>query len=673
MESSEQPMNSKSSHEYLFRPQEGWSYIDIQFDGDLRQERKSDGQNFWQPITTIAAEIEAKVPANEPVLLFYPNGIDFLQAFLACLISRRPAVPCNIPRKRGYGNRLVSILRKTGASYYLTTTVQYRLSRFTIEQNALPLEITAIITDEVPKKAKRLEGVPYFPDDIAFIQFTSGSTKEPRGAVIAQKNLTACLKSMSERWRVNQESVFGTWLPQFHDLGLIFGLLLPLYTGGKVVTLRPSAFMQQPRRWLEILSQYECTHTAAPSFAYQHCVDNIDPSTLNGISLSKLQMAMNAAEPISSHTMRLFNQRFACCGFEDQMFTPAYGLAESTLAITGSAIGAEPIRLALHGGQLLEDRVIQAKEQDPNTRILVSSGSVLRGVEIAIIQDDTKKILAEREIGEVWVRGDCVAQGYYCDLESSGDTFVSDRFAKERTSQATWLRTGDLGFLNDGELYITGREKDLIIINGRNYYPQDIEWVAQSQKPSIRNNSGAAFSVIEIEDEREVVVLVQEIDRGTEEAEYADLCQLIHKAVLNGLELSLKEIVLIRVATVPRTSSGKIQRSLAKKQWQDGKLEILYKHQFGANTNTNPSVEPFDLRSAPEKWITSWLAAYQGMVGTEAELAELERVGRIDLDSLGSTELVHDLQQNLKSSLPDTLIWDYPTIRRLAGFIKECS
>jgi acyl-CoA synthetase (AMP-forming)/AMP-acid ligase II/acyl carrier protein len=671
MESTEKPMNSQSSQEYLFAPQQGWSYVDVQFDGELRQERRSDSQDFWQQVTAVAAAIETKVPADEPVLLFYPNGIDFIQAFLACLMSRRPAVPCNIPRKRGYGDRLVSILSKTGARHYLTTAVQYGLSKSAIEQNALPHEIRAIITDKLPNEAKEREGIPYFPDDIAFIQFTSGSTKAPRGVVVTQKNLAACLQSMRERWQVNQKSVFGTWLPQFHDLGLIFGLLLPLYTGGKVVTLRPAAFMQQPRRWFEILSQYECTHTAAPSFAYQHCADSIDPSTLNGISLSNLKMAMNAAEPISAYTMRLFNQRFSCCGFEDQMFTPAYGLAESTLAVTGSAIGAEPIRLALHGGHLLEDQVVEVQEEDANARILVSSGSKLEGIDIAIIEHKTKKKLAEKEVGEVWIKGDCVAHSYYRDPESSSETFVTDTIPGDEASSANWLRSGDLGFIADGELFITGREKDLIIVNGKNYHPQDIEWVAQSQNPSIRNSSGAAFSGSEAGNGREEVVLVQEIERGIGQTEYAELCQLIHKAVLNDLELALKKIVLIRVATVPRTSSGKIQRSLAKKQWQEGKMATLYEHHFGGNANQ--SIESSELISSPEKWLTSWLATYQGLAGTDAELAELERVGRIDLDSRGSAELVHDLQRNLRSSVPDTLIWDYPTIRRLAGFIRGCS
>jgi len=671
MESTEKPMNSQSSQEYLFAPQQGWSYVDVQFDGELRQERRSDSQDFWQQVTAVAAAIETKVPADEPVLLFYPNGIDFIQAFLACLMSRRPAVPCNIPRKRGYGDRLVSILSKTGARHYLTTAVQYGLSKSAIEQNALPHEIRAIITDKLPNEAKAREGIPYFPDDIAFIQFTSGSTKAPRGVVVTQKNLAACLQSMRERWQVNQESVFGTWLPQFHDLGLIFGLLLPLYTGGKVVTLRPAAFMQQPRRWFEILSQYECTHTAAPSFAYQHCADSIDPSTLNGISLSNLKMAMNAAEPISAYTMRLFNQRFSCCGFEEQMFTPAYGLAESTLAVTGSAIGAEPIRLALHGGHLLEDQVVEVQEEDANARILVSSGSKLEGIEIAIIENKTKKKLAEKEVGEVWIKGDCVAHSYYSEPESSSETFVTDTIPGDEASSAKWLRTGDLGFIADGELFITGREKDLIIVNGKNYHPQDIEWVAQSQNPSIRNSSGAAFSGSEAGNGREEVVLVQEIERGIGQAEYAELCQLIHKAVLNDLELALKKIVLIRVATVPRTSSGKIQRSLAKKQWQEGKMATLYEHHFGGNANQ--SIDSSELISSPENWLTSWLATYQGLAGTDAELAELERVGRIDLDSRGSAELVHDLQRNLRSSVPDTLIWDYPTIKRLAGFIRGCS
>ena len=663
-------MNSKSSQEYLFTAQESWSCVDVQFDGDFHQERRSDSQEFWQQVTTVAAAIETKVPAGEPVLLFYPNGIDFIQAFLGCLMSRRPAVPCNIPRKRGYGDRLKSILSKTGARNYLTTAVQYGLSKSAIEQNALPHEVKAIITDQLPKEARKREGILYCPDNIAFIQFTSGSTKAPRGVVVTQKNLAACLDSMRERWKVSQDSVFGTWLPQFHDLGLIYGLLLPLYTGGRVVTLRPAAFMQQPRRWFEILSRYECTHTAAPSFAYQHCADTIDPDTLHGISLSKLKMAMNAAEPISAKTMRLFNQQFACCGFEDQMFTPAYGLAESTLAVTGSAIGAEPIRLALHGGHLLEDQVVEVEEEDINARILVSSGSKLEGIEIAIVEKGTRKRLAEKKVGEVWLKGDCVAQCYYRDPESSRETFITDSIPEKEASSEMWLRTGDLGFIKDGELFITGREKDLIIVNGKNYHPQDIEWVAQSQSASIRNSSGAAFSGTKGGDGREEVVLVQEIERGIEEAEYAGLCQLIHKAVLRDLELALKRIVLIQVATVPRTSSGKIQRSQARKQWQEGKVVALYEHHFG--DNTKQTLISFDIRSSPEKWLTSWLATYQGLAGTDAELAELARVGRIDLDSRGSAELIRDLQQNLKSSVPDTLIWDYPTIRRLAGFIRGC-
>jgi acyl-CoA synthetase (AMP-forming)/AMP-acid ligase II/acyl carrier protein len=671
MESPEKPMNPQSSQRYLFTPQQGWSFVDVQFDGDLRQVRRSDSQDFWQNVTAIAATIETKVPLDEPVLLFYPNGIDFLQAFLACLMSRRPAVPCNIPRKRGYGDRLMSIISKTGARHYLTTAVQYGLSRSAIEQNALPHELRAIITDKLPNEANTSEGIRYFPDDIAFIQFTSGSTQAPRGVVVTQKNLTACLQSMRKRWQVNQTSVFGTWLPQFHDLGLIFGLLLPLYTGAKVVTVRPAAFMQQPRRWFEILSQYECTHTAAPSFAYQYCADKIDPSTLNGISLGKLKMAMNAAEPISAYTMRLFNQRFACCGFEDQMFTPAYGLAESTLAVTGSAIGAKPIRLVLHGDHLLRDQVVEVKAEDANARILVSSGSKLEGIEIAIINNTSKKKLTEKEVGEVWIKGDCVAHNYYRDPKSSSETFVIDTIPGDEESPGNWLRTGDLGFVADGELFITGREKDLIIVNGKNYHPQDIEWVAQSQNPSIRNSSGAAFSVTDTGNSREEVLLVQEIERGIGEAEYAGLCQLIHKAVLNDLELALKTIVLIRVATIPRTSSGKIQRSLAKKQWQEGKIATLYEHHFGGKTDQ--TIESSELTSSPEKWLTSWLATYQGLAGTDAELAAIERVGRIDLDSRGSAELVQDLQKKLKSSLPDTLIWDYPTIRRLAGFIRGCS
>lgn len=580
------------------------------------------------------------------------------------MLAGNPAVPCNIPRKRSFEGRIPNIIKTTGARYYLITESQFKLSGNSIEQNASPYRLTALLDDGNTNTLASYRPVEYNPSSIAFIQFTSGSTQMPRGAIITHDNLRSCMNGMVERWNVSQSSVFGTWLPQFHDLGLIYGLLLPLFVGAPVVTMRPAAFMQRPQRWLEMMDLYRCTHTAAPSFAYQHCVDKISDSDLASYNLQSLRMAMNAAEPISPSTIKAFSQKFKPCGFKDHMFTPAYGLAESTLAVTGATLSESPVVISVSDKKLRDGLIERLDGMNEDGRALVSSGKPLRDVILRIKEPKTFVDLAEDLVGEVWLSGAYITHGYYNDAASSDHAFPCLDDAGSGTP-TRWLRTKDLGFLHDGELFITGRSDDVLIVAGKNYYPQDIEWIAQSLDLRLRNNCGAAVGLTS--DYGDQVVLVQEVERDVSSEDLDALAQQIYSSILSDLELVISRTVFIEFGSIPRTSSGKIQRGSTKKLLDDKRLRVVHERSFiptaTSKVKSEGNSDPYQL------WIARWIASYHGMQGESNVINRILKLGRIDLDSRGSAELVNKLEAKIGRNLPDTLIWDYPTIDLLVDFL----
>ena len=650
----------------LFQALSTWSHTELTFVNNNCEAKTKSSAEFWDMTNRISAKITQVVPHDEPILLFYPNGVEFLQAFLACMLSGNPAVPCNIPRKRSFEGRISNIIKTTGAQYYLTTESQLKLSKYAIEQNAAPYKLTALLDDEYITPDFFRESVRYQPSNTAFIQFTSGSTKKPRGAVITHNNLRTCLDGMKERWDVSSLSVFGTWLPQFHDLGLIFGLLLPLYVGAPVITMRPAAFMQRPERWFEMINGYRCTHTAAPSFAYQHCVDKITKADADKYSLNTIRMAMNAAEPISPITIESFNHKFVNTGFIDSMFTPAYGLAESTLAVTGSSIGEPPVLLNVCDHNLQLGRVVIVDNQSTGGRALVSSGKPLSEVDIRIKDSTTLEDLDDDIIGEVWISGAYIAQGYYNDPDSSSKTFPC---LQDASSGAfiRWLRTGDLGFMHQGNLFITGRGDDVLVVDGKNYYPQDIEWIAQSQSSSLRNNCGAAIGILD--GSKIQIILVQEVERDASMDQLEALAQQAFDSILDELDLALSQVVFIEFGSISRTSSGKIQRSSTRNMFASNQLKVVYQRSFF----NNHGLDSYEITGTQSSriWIAHWLAAYNGLNVDSDQINKILRLGRIDLDSRGSAELVNKLEAKTRKNLPDTLIWDYPTIDLLADFLDK--
>lgn len=516
---------------------------------------------------SIAGFLERESKPGAPVLLVFQPCIDFLAAFLACQWSGRLAVPINPPRRHRLIQRLQVVAADSGATVALT-------GGGVAEQSALwqvaSAELSAIHWQDVadidadPAKASPLRAVD--PTDTCFLQYTSGSTALPKGVEVSHANLMADMARMEAVWGLSPSSTMVTWLPAFHDLGLIFGLLQTLFTDCPVVQMAPNSFLQRPVLWLEAISRFRGTHTAAPNFAYDFCTRRIPPEQRRGLDLSSLVMAMNAAEPIDPQVMDRFVDAFAPHGFRREAFAPAYGLAETTLAVSASPVGQMPLLFALDAVALEAGQIAPAGASGRQI-VIPGCGVPLADVTFAIVDPETGRRQPSDRVGEVWVAGPTVARGYWRRPEETAATFGVRVSGEDDPSR--YLRTGDLGVVIDGELCITGRIKDLIILSGTNHYPQDIERLAQAAHPALRVGSGAAFSIAG-EEGGEQVVLVQELERTQRRIDPAPVFSAISAAAWETLELNLSRIVLVEPGAVLRTSSGKIQRAANRHAWQDG-------------------------------------------------------------------------------------------------------
>lgn len=540
---------------------------------------KTEGQTFTyggldRRVRAIAALLQQHQVRGERALLLYPQGLEVIAAFCACLYAGVIAIPVPPPeagRMKRTLPRLSAIVRDAEATIVLTTESILALVEEVRSEFPEFDSMRWIDTEKVDEQlADRWEDSAIDSTALAYLQYTSGSTSTPKGVMLGHKNLMHHCAYLQQACGYNAESVSVTWMPYFHDYGLVEGIMVPLYNGTPCYLMSPFSFIKRPLRWLESLSRHKGTHSQAPNFAYDLCTRRVKPQQLETLDLSYWEAAGNAAEPINPKVMELFYEIFSNCGFRWNAFAPAYGLAENTLLVSTKPKLSDPVLFFVDTTELEKNRIVASKPDREGSRAYVSCGQLVCETQVAIVNPDTLKRCAANEVGEIWVADPSVAGGYWQRNDATEETFQA-RIAE--TNEGPFLRTGDLGFIKDGELFITGRIKDLIIIRGTNHYPQDIEWTVQQVHPELRPDYGAAFS-IEVKGEEHLVV-VQEIERRAHEIEPDRVIADIRQAIAEEFELQTYAVVLAKPGNILKTASGKIQRRACKANFLAGELTVV--------------------------------------------------------------------------------------------------
>jgi amino acid adenylation domain-containing protein len=615
-----------------------------------------------QAIGALLQQLGAK---GERALLLYPSGMEFVAAFFGCSYGGMIAVPAYPPDPARLGRtlpRFQAIAKNAEPLVALTTTSLLPLWEELVSQNPGLKRIRWLATDSLADE--RTGGWTYpdiNSDSIAFLQYTSGSTSEPKGVMVSHGNLLHNEQMIKAAFRHTEESTFVGWLPLYHDMGLIGNLIQPLYIGARSILMSPMAFLQQPVRWLQAISHYQAATSGGPNFAYDLCVRKIADQQKAGLDLSSWRVAFNGAEPVRSATLNAFAKAFASCGFRREAFSPCYGLAEATLIVSGGTDKSASVVFTIDRESLEENRVLAMPPDEHGGCALVSCGKSLPGEQIIVVDPESLARCSPHHVGEIWVASPSVAPGYWNNPEETEKTFgayLSD------DGSGPFLRTGDLGFLKDNELFVTGRLKDLIIIRGRNHYPQDIELTVERSHAALRPGCGAAFSIDADGEER--LVLVQEIDREQQNIE--DIIDQIRQAVAERHELQPHAIVLIKAGSIPKTSSGKIQRHRGRLMFLKGSLDVLAESQAGsaATGKRRGSTSPSSFQSAEaiRHWLASELALRLNM-----EISHIDShlpLTRYGLDSLISIEFAHAIEASSGISLPMTSFLQGSSLAQIA-------
>jgi 8-amino-7-oxononanoate synthase len=640
----------------------------------------------------IGAWLQSHELAGQRALLLYPAGLDFIAAFFGCLYAGVIAVPVYPPRRNRSLNRIQAIADDAEAKVALTTELVFNRVMPLIDETPHLKQLTWLPTCQIPSEMEREWTMPdVHGDTLAFLQYTSGSTGSPKGVVLSHANLvhnSALIAHSFEHTR-SGKGVF--WLPSYHDMGLIGGILQPLYIGCPNVLMSPMSFLQKPFRWLSAISRFRGTTSGGPNFAYDLCVRKITPEQRKTLDLSSWRVAFNGAEPVRAETLDAFAAAFEPCGFRREAFYPCFGLAEATLIVSGGHVHQPPIVRTFDVVALARREVLDGEPDAEGSRPLVGCGENLPDQRIAIVDPDALTPCSPDRVGEIWVHGPSMAQGYWQQPEATERMF---RARLSDTGEGPFLRTGDLGFLQDGELFITGRLKDLIIVHGVNYYPQDIEQTVQESHPRLRPDCGAAF-VVEEGDGRQRLVVVQEVERH-KRSNFAEVFDAIRRAVAAEHELVLDAILLIRAGSVPKTSSGKIQRHACRDGYLAHSLDAVGQWQAAdvSSEELPPVAEPATGGSIEHVRTPLSAPSGNGKNGrhrplndrlTQLVVEEIRRVAnkRADglaldtpivetgLDSLERMEILNSIEEKFGGRFPEEILPELETTRQLVEAVEK--
>lgn len=542
-------------------------------DGERPEEHLTYG-DLYRSARIIAASLTRDGLTGGNAVLLFPAGLEFIKALLGCHYAGVAGAPVKIPNRLSGLMRIRTVADDAGTNAVLTTSGTLRELRRAFG-NAAELDgLRWIVTDtpwstggtDDPVRARRLP-LPA-SDGLALLQYTSGSTREPSGVMITHQNFMQNAKEINDLWPLGRDGRVVSWLPTFHDMGLMFGVVLPLWVGVPAYLMAPEAFIRRPMRWLEAISQFRGTHAAAPNFAYELCTRTADPAAQ--LDLSSWRVAVNGAEPVRPSTLRRFASSFAAHGFDGRALCVGYGLAESTLKVCGWP-GSEPPRELWVAKSALQEGQILVSEPGESAVALVSCGSPRLPTQVRLVAPGTGRECLPGRVGEIWVSGPSVAAGYWRKPERTTETFGA-RVTGGDPGEC-YLRTGDLGFLHEGELYVTGRLKDLVIHNGRNHYPQDLEGTVEASFPGLQPSCAAAFCVPG-ELTEELVIAVEADGRVLRQVSPADLTSIISVAVKEGHGITPADVAVVRRGTLPRTTSGKIRRQACRSGYLNGTLAL---------------------------------------------------------------------------------------------------
>jgi acyl-CoA synthetase (AMP-forming)/AMP-acid ligase II/acyl carrier protein len=609
--------------------------------------------------------------SKERALLLYSPGIDYIIAFFGCLYAGIVPVPVYPPRPNRSLSRLQLIVNDVEAKIALTSTSIFASIEHQFEQIPELKNLFWLATDNLYENIDLANNnVSYVKDDdIALIQYTSGSTGNPKGVVITHRNIISNSALIYKCFGHTSASRGVSWLPCYHDMGLIGGILQPLYGGFPVTLFSPLDFLRQPLLWLKTISECRATTSGAPNFAYEMCIDKINSEAKKSLDLSCWDLAFIGAEPIRAKTLDDFAEAFAECGFKKSAFYPCYGMAEATLIISG--IDKQELPVVTKNNNLV------------NHKEIVGCGKVNSGQKVIIVNLDTNKLCLDKEIGEIWIEdNDCIALGYWNNKQLTKEIFQP----KITEHQTNYLKTGDLGFIEQGELFITGRIKDIIIIRGQNYYPQDIEKTIEQSHCALKADSNAVFTVQV--DAQEQLVVVQEVKRTY--LKKLGIIQSNHELSTQKLEVEIKatmrasisqecglniyDIQLIKTGTICKTSSGKIQRFLCKEKYlneveaiKSQKSQSLGKSEQKANITNQVNTK------AIQDWLSRWLSNKLNI--PLEQIDPTQAFAEYGIDSVMAVELAQDLEEWLPFNLEiePTLAWNFPSIEALASYLGSVS
>lgn len=543
----------------------------------------------------IGAHLLRQGANGKPVLLLFPSGLEYIAAYLGCLYAGALAIPAYVPHSVRDWPRIRAIATDAQADFALITTADLTKASRWITQASDLGRLTWITTDSLTAD----EAEPWQDStigELAFLQYTSGSTTAPKGVMVSHGNLMHNLSMIYAYWQVAEtpNPIYVSWLPFFHDMGLIMSILFPLYGGFPGYLMAPTDFLQRPLRWLQAISDYRGTLTSAPNFAYEYCLQRISAQDLPKLDLSCWEGAVNAAETVRSDTIERFTRFFATCGFPQNGFRPSYGLAEATLVVTSTYKKDPPCCIKTVSMQRLEENVLEiASESEQAIKTIVGCGRPAGKQHIVIVDPETLQRCESTHVGEIWISGPSVAQGYWRRPQETAEFFQ----AYLATGEGPFLRTGDLGAIWEDNLFITGRKKDLIILGGRNLYPQDIELTVEQAHPAIRSGCCAAFAFEQGGEER--LIILAEIDHryrpptvvvslslegdsvAKKTSDLAEFSQVNMQEIVKHVRRDVSEhhgvrahqVLLLKIGGVLKTSSGKVQRQACSQAFLQGTLK----------------------------------------------------------------------------------------------------